>query len=54
MQVILILASTYNVEIIRERNDVYNYKGKIIYIEDDKINIKMFKKEKNNDSIKSR
>ena len=54
MQVILILASTYNVEIIRELNDVYHYKGKIIYIEDDKINIKMFKKEKNNDSIKSR
>ena len=30
-------ASAYNSEIIKDLNLIYDYKGKIIYIEDDKI-----------------
>lgn len=37
MEVIVIFASAYNSEIIKDLNLIYDYKGKFIYIEDDKI-----------------
>lgn len=37
MEAVVIFASTYNSEIIKDLTEIYNYKGKIIYIEDDKI-----------------
>ena len=37
MQAIIIFASAYNQEIIKELNELYEYDGKIIYIENDKI-----------------
>lgn len=37
MEVIVIFASAYNSEIIKDLTEMYNYKGKIVYIENDKI-----------------
>ena len=37
---IVIFASAYNKEIIKELHEVYEYNGKIVYIENDRIYVK--------------
>lgn len=37
MEAVVIFASTYNSEIIKILTEIYNYKGKIVYIENNKI-----------------
>lgn len=37
VQMIVIFASAYNKEIIKELHEVYEYNGKIVYIENDRI-----------------
>ena len=40
VQMIVIFASAYNKEIIKELHEVYEYNGKIVYIENDRIYVK--------------